>query len=67
MSEQWWLFHYGNPPLVALLCQKGVTLDDDIYLKDEGTHWSNPIGHSYRYRPGQMTFQLLPIVKFVKI
>ena len=31
-------------PLVVSLCPKSVTLDDDIYLKDEGTHWSNPIG-----------------------
>ena len=51
-------------PLVASLCQKSVTLDDDIYLKDDGTHWSNPIGTqlSLSSRPNNISVT----VKFVK-
>ena len=44
-------------PLVASLCQKSVTLGDNIYLKDDGTQWSKPpLAHSYNYHPGQMTY-----------
>ena len=51
-------------PLVASLCQKSVILDDDIYLKDDGTHWSNPIGTqlSLSSRPNDISVT----VKFVK-
>ena len=53
-------------PLVASLCQKSVTLDDDVFLKMMVHTGQTPLAHSYRYRPGQMTFQLLPTVKYVK-
>jgi hypothetical protein len=51
-----------------MVCQKSVTLDDNIYLKDDGTHWLNPIGAqlSLLSRPKDI-FQVLPIVKYVKI